>query len=211
LSIAYAHVCLGLGPPNPEWMDLPQEPSDFRCVGFSPTIRYSCRHSHFPALQPSSRWTFSAQGTLPYHSHPPFPQTRERGAAIHGFGGTLSPVTLSAPNHSTSELLRTLSRMAASKPTSWLSKRLDHLSHYSVHSGTLAGDLGCFPFDDESSHPPSHFLVNLLAFMVWLGSVSALPPHPSSSLPPAALPSPLSRTRVRALGHGPTSVGATKS
>ena len=33
----------------------------------------------------------------------------------------LSPVTLSAQDHSTSELLRTLSRMAASKPTSWLS------------------------------------------------------------------------------------------
>jgi hypothetical protein len=34
---------------------------------------------------------------------------------------SLSPVELSAPEHLTSELLRTLSRMAASKPTSWLS------------------------------------------------------------------------------------------
>jgi hypothetical protein len=33
----------------------------------------------------------------------------------------LSPVSLSAQDHSTSELLRTLSRVAASKPTSWLS------------------------------------------------------------------------------------------
>src|SRR5262249_56217526 len=33
----------------------------------------------------------------------------------------LSPVKLSAQNHLTSELLRTLSRVAASKPTSWLS------------------------------------------------------------------------------------------
>jgi hypothetical protein len=33
----------------------------------------------------------------------------------------LSPVILSAQDHSTSELLRTLSRVAASKPTSWLS------------------------------------------------------------------------------------------
>jgi hypothetical protein len=41
----------------------------------------------------------------------------------------LSPVTLSARNHLTSELLRTLSRMAASKPTSWLSRRLHILSH----------------------------------------------------------------------------------
>jgi len=44
----------------------------------------------------------------------------------------LSPATLSARNHLTSELLRTLSRMAASKPTSWLSMRphiLFHLAH----------------------------------------------------------------------------------
>ena len=41
----------------------------------------------------------------------------------------LSPATLSARNHLTSELLRTLSRVAASKPTSWLSLRLHILSH----------------------------------------------------------------------------------
>src|SRR4029079_9171160 len=44
----------------------------------------------------------------------------------------LSPATLSARNHLTSELLRTLSRVAASKPTSWLSMRphiLFHLAH----------------------------------------------------------------------------------
>src|SRR5690606_32496979 len=45
----------------------------------------------------------------------------------------LSPATLSARNHSTSELLRTLSRMAASKPTSWLSQQLHILSH-SAHA-----------------------------------------------------------------------------
>jgi hypothetical protein len=41
----------------------------------------------------------------------------------------LSPVTLSAQNHLTSELLRTLLRVAASKPTSWLSLQLHILSH----------------------------------------------------------------------------------
>ena len=41
----------------------------------------------------------------------------------------LSPATLSARNHLTSELLRTLSRVAASKPTSWLSQQLHILSH----------------------------------------------------------------------------------
>ena len=42
---------------------------------------------------------------------------------------SLSPVTFSAPEHLTSELLRTLSRVAASKPTSWLSRHSDIVSH----------------------------------------------------------------------------------
>jgi hypothetical protein len=42
---------------------------------------------------------------------------------------SLSPVELSAPEHLTSELLRTLSRVAASKPTSWLSRHSDIVSH----------------------------------------------------------------------------------
>ena len=37
-------------------------------MGFSPILRYSHRHSHFQALQLSSRSTFNALGTLPYHS-----------------------------------------------------------------------------------------------------------------------------------------------
>src|SRR6185437_6209176 len=41
----------------------------------------------------------------------------------------LSPGTLSAQRHSTSELLRTLSRMAASGPTSWLSAQRHSLAH----------------------------------------------------------------------------------
>ncbi len=43
----------------------------------------------------------------------------------------LSPVTLSAQDHSTSELLRTLSRVAASKPTSWLSMQ-SHIVYHLV-------------------------------------------------------------------------------
>jgi hypothetical protein len=57
--------------------------------------------------------------TLPYHVL----------LDIHGFGGMLSLDTFSVPAHSTSELLRTLSMVAASKPTSWLSLRTDSLSH----------------------------------------------------------------------------------
>ena len=45
----------------------------------------------------------------------------------------LSPVTLSAQDHSTSELLRTLSRVAASKPTSWLSVQ-SHIVYHLVQN-----------------------------------------------------------------------------
>ena len=45
----------------------------------------------------------------------------------------LSPATLSAQDHLTSELLRTLSRVAASKPTSWLSSR-PHILFHLVHA-----------------------------------------------------------------------------
>jgi hypothetical protein len=52
-------------------------------------------------------------------------KSRKSAASAPG----LSPVTLSARDHSTSELLRTLSRVAASKPTSWLSSQ----SHIVFH------------------------------------------------------------------------------
>ena len=115
---------LGLGPTNPERTSLAQETLDFRCVGFSPTIRYSCHHSHFHALQPSLRSTFTASGTLPYRPRSGEPDHRPV-ASVPG----LSPVGSSARNHLTSELLRTLSMMAASEPTSWLSMRLHILYH----------------------------------------------------------------------------------
>ena len=68
------------------------------------------------------------------HTTLPYPSTRLDLAARLCVNVTtsvvcLSPVTLSARNHLTSELLRTLSRVAASKPTSWLSMRLHILSH----------------------------------------------------------------------------------
>ena len=113
---------LGLGPTNPERTSLPQETLGIRRVGFSPTSRYSCRHSHFRPLQPSSRSTFSANGTLPYH-----PPTDAGGSAASVPG--LSPAEFSAQIHLTSELLRTLSMMAASEPTSWLSMRIHILYH----------------------------------------------------------------------------------
>ena len=58
-------VVLGLGPTNPEWTSLPQETLGLRRVGFSPTLRYSCRHSHSRTLQPSLRSTFTAERDAP--------------------------------------------------------------------------------------------------------------------------------------------------
>ncbi len=77
---------LGLGPTNPERINLPQETLDIRRARFSRAFRYSCRHSHFRPLQPSSRSTFTADGTLPYHC------TRPEGlSTIRSFGIRLEP------------------------------------------------------------------------------------------------------------------------
>ena len=74
---------------------------------------------------------FPCHATLPYPSPHLDPSRRQAGP--HGNAAAsaacLSPAKLSARNHLTSELLRTLSRMAASKPTSWLSVQLHILSH----------------------------------------------------------------------------------
>ena len=76
---------------------------------------------------------FTRVGTLPYRSFrldpggfPPGPSEMKDPAASVS---CLSPVTSSAQDHLTSELLRTLSMMAASKPTSWLSMRIHILYH----------------------------------------------------------------------------------
>src|SRR5215467_10275310 len=79
---------------------------------------------------------FSGGTTLPYPpTHlDPRPEGDGPGSRVSATASAvcLSPATLSARNHLTSELLRTLSRVAASKPTSWLSMRphiLFHLAH----------------------------------------------------------------------------------
>ena len=64
----------------------------------------------------------------------PLPNTTQQAGTVVAAASAvcLSPATLSAQDHLTSELLRTLSRVAASKPTSWLSQRshiLSHLAH----------------------------------------------------------------------------------
>jgi hypothetical protein len=121
------------------------------------SIDYACRPRLRPRLTlgglacPRNPWSFGGRAShSPFATHAciltraastarslcrfarcaalPYPAPREGGAAAAS-AACLSPVTLSARNHLTSELLRTLSRMAASKPTSWLSLRLHILSH----------------------------------------------------------------------------------
>ena len=104
---------LGLGPDSP-WADspCPRNPENFGERVSHPFSRYSCRQLHFCALHVGSRLPFSAHRTLPYQ------RSRNLSAASVI---CLSPPIFSAQTHLTSELLRFLSRMAASKPTSWLS------------------------------------------------------------------------------------------
>ena len=59
-----------------------------------------------------------------------------------------------------SQLLRTVEMMAASKPTSSLSKQ-SHILSTKRYLGTLAAGLGCFPFDNEAYPPLSDSCVSL--------------------------------------------------
>jgi hypothetical protein len=103
-------------------MNLPQEPLGFRRAGFSPAFYathtgiLTSPHSSTPHGMPSLLDERSPTDDF-LKNHPTASVLR------------LSPATLSAPEHLTSELLRTLSMVAASEPTSWLSMHPDILSH----------------------------------------------------------------------------------
>src|ERR1044072_735406 len=110
-------------------MSLTLEPLIIRRTGFSPVFRYSCLHSHSCRLQPWITPDLHWRHDAPLPTHAPEPSTHKGcrlGLHVNAIASAddLSPATLSARNHLTSELLRTLSRVAASKPTSWLSLRL---------------------------------------------------------------------------------------
>ena len=103
-------------------MNLPQETLGLRRAGFS------------PAFYATHTGILTSPRSSPLHSRPS--RREERSPTDHLLTDNptvsvlrLSPATLSAPEHLTSELLRTLSRVAASKPTSWLSLHPDILSH----------------------------------------------------------------------------------
>lgn len=118
-------VGLALGPDSP-WEDWPGPGT----LGLSAGKVLTCLFAtHACILTPTpstarSLCCFTGCRTLPY------PTYKYVAAASEVY---LSPATLSAHNHLTSELLRTLSRVAASKPTSWLSSRL-HILFHLVHA-----------------------------------------------------------------------------
>ena len=85
-------------------------------------------------LMPASSLPHRPPGVTPPASpstgrSPTTPGPPHGGQGSAASAARLSPATLSAHDHLTSELLRTLSRVAASKPTSWLSPRPHILSH----------------------------------------------------------------------------------
>ena len=87
---------------------------------------HACILTPTPSTTPS-QGRFTGCRTLPYPTRTHMPEDTVLIATASAV--RLSPATLSAQDHLTSELLRTLSRVAASKPTSWLSMQLHILSH----------------------------------------------------------------------------------
>ncbi len=63
--------------------------------------------------------------------------------------------------------------MAASKPTSWLFMQLHILQSTQSELGTLAGGLGCFPFD-YGAYPPQSDSHDFTAGIRSLNGVSTL-------------------------------------
>jgi hypothetical protein len=113
-------VGLALGPDSP-WADWPGPGT----LGLSAGKVLTCLiATHACILTPHTSTTNHLM-TSPVKGRSPTQPSRAAAASAV----CLSPATLSAHNHLTSELLRTLSRVAASKPTSWLSLRLHILSH----------------------------------------------------------------------------------
>ncbi len=81
-------------------LPLPRKPWAFGGRGSHPSFRYLYLHSLFRYLQRPSQ--------VHLHRHPECSSTINK--LIQSFGNILSPVTLSAHDYSTSELLRTLLR-----------------------------------------------------------------------------------------------------
>jgi hypothetical protein len=83
-------------------LPLPRKPQAFGGRVFHPSFRYSCLHPLFRYLQQPSQTAFISTRNAPLPSR----LAAKSAASV----SSLSPVTLSAHDYSTSELLRTLSR-----------------------------------------------------------------------------------------------------
>ena len=70
LSIAYAYRPRLRSRLTPGRTTLPGKPWVYGGTEFHRSYRYSCLHSHFPALQGQSPSPFAALGTLSYHAIP---------------------------------------------------------------------------------------------------------------------------------------------
>ena len=144
---------LGLGPDLP-WAD---EPSPGN-LGLSTCKFLACISLLIPAFSllhrpRSSSDTASASARCSSTEHLRVPE---------------ASVVCFSPGH----LRRTITRpvsyyalfecVAASKPTSWLSVQFTHPFPLNTHLGTLAVDLGCFPFDYGSynSQSDSQYIIN---------------------------------------------------
>ena len=92
---------LGLGPTNPGRISLPQETLGFRREGFSPSLSLLVPAVALPLPSTGPHGPASPGWNAPL----PPPARRQK---VRSFGTELSPVTLSARNRSTSELLRFL-------------------------------------------------------------------------------------------------------
>ena len=81
-------------------------------------------------------WSCTASNSLLATSTKQIQTTNTTSAKTHGFGESLEPLYIfSAKKISTSELLRFLQRMAASKPTFWLSFFFYILYHLVISLG----------------------------------------------------------------------------
>lgn len=116
-------VGLALGPDSP-WADWPGPGT----LGLTAGKVLTCLiATHACILTPPPSTTDHPEASLNGGRSPTHIHRKDECAAASAV--CLSPATLSAHNHLTSELLRTLSRVAASKPTSWMSLRLHILFH----------------------------------------------------------------------------------
>ncbi len=145
-----------------------RKPWTFGVRVFNPHYRYSCQHSLFWYLQLTSQLTFIGLQNAPL--------PLQLIVVIRSFGVKFSPVTSSVQDDSTSELLRFLLRMAASKPTSWLSMPSYFVSHL-ILLGDLSWRSGLFPFPLRTLSPAVCLLWNnFTAFGVCIGLVSRYDP-----------------------------------